>query len=102
MIAAAVLLPAVVGRLSTRMVDPSDLVISGRGAAAAHARAVLSERLTVTRAYMTWDKEANEVEDRLRAIWRAMGAGRLEGLADRLDAIERYLRTLTLPYEEWE
>ncbi len=31
-----------------------------------------------------------------------MEAGRLDGLADRLDAIERHLRTLTLPYEEWE
>ena len=84
------------------LVHPSDLVISGRDTDAARARAVLSEQLTATKAYMTWDKEANEVEDRLRAIWRALEAGRLDGLADRLDAIERHLRTLTLPYEEWE
>ena len=84
------------------LVHPSDLVISGRDTDAARARAVLSEQLTATRAYMTWDKEANEVEDRLRAIWRELEAGRLAGLADRLDAIERHLRTLTLPYEEWE
>ena len=84
------------------LVNPSDLVISGRDTDAARARAVLSEQLTATRAYMTWDKEANEVEDRLRAIWRELEAGRLDGLADRLDAIERHLRTLTLPYEEWE
>jgi hypothetical protein len=84
------------------LVHPSDLVVSGREIDAAHARAIFSEHLTVTKAYLTWDKEANEVEDRLREIWDALRADRLDGLADRLDAIERQLRALTLPYEEWE
>ena len=38
-------------------------VISGRPMDAARARAILAQRLTVTKAYLTWDKEANEVED---------------------------------------
>jgi hypothetical protein len=84
------------------LVHPSDLVVSGREIDAAHARAILSEHLTMTKAYLTWDKEANEVEDRLREIWDALRTDRLDGLADRLDAIERQLRALTLPYEEWE
>jgi hypothetical protein len=84
------------------LVHPSDLVVSGRDADAARARAILGEHLTVTKAYLTWDKEANEVEDRLREIWQALAADRLGGLAERLEAIERHLRTLTLPYEEWE
>ena len=95
-------LTRLVGERVEVLVRPSDLVISGRDLDAARARAVLSEQLTATKAYMTWDKEANEVEDRLRAIWRELEVGRLDGLADRLDAIERHLRTLTLPYEEWE
>jgi hypothetical protein len=84
------------------LVHPADLVISGRETDAARARAILSEHLTLTKAYLTWDKEANDVEDRLRAIWDALEANRLGGVADRLDEIERHLRTLTLPYEEWE
>jgi len=84
------------------LIHPADLVISGRETNLARARAILSEHLTVTKAYLTWDKEANEIEDRLREVWDALRTDRLDGLADRLDAIERQLRTLTLPYEEWE
>lgn len=84
------------------LMHPSDLVISGRETDAARARAILSEHLTVTKAYLTWDTEANDVEDRLREFWAALEANRLGGLADRLEEIERHLRTLTLPYEEWE
>ena len=84
------------------LIHPADLVISGRETNVARARAILSEHLTVTKAYLTWDKEANEIEDRLREIWDALRTDRLDGLAERLDAIERQLRTLTLPYEEWE
>jgi len=54
------------------LLHPSDLVISGRERAATRARAILAERLTLTRAYLTWDKESNEVEDRIRDIWQAM------------------------------
>ena len=58
------------------LLHPSDLVISGRAMQAAHVRAVLAEQLTVTRAYLTWDKQANEFEDRIRAVWRELAAGR--------------------------
>jgi hypothetical protein len=60
------------------LLHPSDLVISGRERAATRARAILAERLTVTRAYLTWDKESNEVEDRIREIWQAMRNGRMD------------------------
>jgi len=53
------------------LAHPSDIVISGRELVAASARAVLAERLTFSKAYLTWDKEANEIEDALRAIWSA-------------------------------
>jgi hypothetical protein len=46
------------------LAHPFDLVISGREADASRARALLAERLTFTKAHMTWDKEANEIEDR--------------------------------------
>src|SRR5262249_44347645 len=41
---------------------PSDVIISGRDTDVAHARAILGEQLTVTKAYLTWSKEANEIE----------------------------------------
>lgn len=84
------------------LVHPADLVISGREAQAARARAILGEHLTYTRAYLTWDKEANDLEDVLRQVWDRMRADETEGVAKQLDTVGRKLRTLAIPYEEWE
>jgi hypothetical protein len=84
------------------LLHPSDMVISGRAAEASRARALIAEHLTFTRAYLTWSKEANEMEDTLRRIWHSVqgGAG-IDALA-RLRALERRIERLSLPYEEWE
>ena len=84
------------------LLHPSDLVISGRGHVASRARAILAERLTVTRAYLTWDKESNEVEDRIRTIWQAMRESRMDDAAATLAAVQQGLRELDVPYDEWE
>lgn len=91
-----------VGDKSEVLLHPSDLVLSGREPDAAHARAVLAERLTVTHAYLTWTKESNEVEDELRLAWADLAAHRGTEASDRLAAIERKLHALTVAYEEWE
>jgi hypothetical protein len=95
-------LQRLVGEKSQVLLHPSDLVVSGREQDAAHARAVLAERLTVTHAYLTWTKEANEVEDEVRRAWADLQAHRGLEAADRLTAIERKLHELMVPYEEWE
>jgi hypothetical protein len=78
------------------------MVISGRAAEAARARAIIAEHLTFTRAYLTWDKEANEVEDALRRVWESVQAGAGVDALARLRALDARLERLTLPYEEWE
>jgi hypothetical protein len=92
------------GEVVEVLLHPSDIVISGRELAAAHARAVLAEHLSFTKAYLTWHKEANELEDRLRAIWDAYraGTGEPRQWLSTLDRLERDLRQQKLPYEEWE
>lgn len=88
------------------LVHPSDLVISGRAQDVARARAILSEHLTFTKAYMTWEKEANEFEDRLRDIWveaqRRPSRSSTIQLFRRLRECKEDLQTIQLPYEEWE
>ena len=84
------------------LLHPSDLVLSGRAPDAAHARAVLAERLTVTHAYLTWTKEANELEDELRHTWADLAAHHATAAADRLSAVERKLKAMSVPYDEWE
>jgi len=89
------------------LLHPSDLVISGSEKDAARANTILAQQLAFSRAYMTWDKEANELEDRMRRIWvtlrqQAQRPGVVEHNAARLAAVEHDLQKLELPYEEWE
>jgi hypothetical protein len=63
---------------------------------AARARAILTEQLAFSKAYMTWTKQANELEDRLTELWsqtktRSDGFVPHEAMA-RLQAIERDLK----------
>ncbi len=86
------------------LMHPSDLVVSGRERDVAHAQAIISEHLTFTNAYLTWEKEANEIEDRLRIIWamRDRSDVPLNRLWEHLRRVERDLKSIKLPYEEWE
>lgn len=84
------------------LVHPSDLVISGRETDAAHARAIVSEHLTLTKAYLTWDKDANDLEDRLRGVWRDLAARRTAQARATLADVVTRLHALNVPYEEWE
>ena len=89
------------------LLHPSDLVINGGEKEASRANAIIAQQVAFSRAYMTWDKEANELEDRLRKIWvtlrkQSKRPGVVEHNASRLAAVEHDLQQLDLPYEEWE
>jgi hypothetical protein len=84
------------------VLHPSDLVMSGREATASRARAIIAEHVVFTPAYLTWDKEANELEDRLRVVWRARDRRPSGELRAELKAVEARLHELEIPYEEWE
>ena len=86
------------------MLHPSDLVISGREKDVTRTHAIVTEHLTFTDAYLTWSKEAQQVEDCLDSIWRGINAKHssfqesLEAVAD----IQKKLARLPISYEEWE
>jgi hypothetical protein len=89
------------------LLHPSDLVISGNEKDTARANAIVAEQLAFSPAYMTWTKEANEIEDRLRKIWitqrqQSDRPGLLNRLTDRLVGVEHDLRALELSFEEWD
>jgi hypothetical protein len=54
------------------LLHPSDLVISGREMDVARTHAIITEQLTFAQAYMTWTREGNELEDRLRTVWEQL------------------------------
>ncbi len=85
---------------------PADLVTSGTAADVTRARATLAQQLAYSRAYLTWTKEANELEDRLHGLWRELQAGaagvHAGEVASRFHAIAQDLHEVQIPYEEWE
>lgn len=84
----------------------SDLVLWGREHDVNRARALLAEQLAFSRAYLTWSEDANAIEDRLRSIWQDFKDApdtRVDpAVVDRLEAVEKELRTTDLAFEEWE
>jgi hypothetical protein len=89
------------------LLHPSDLVVNGSEKDAARANAIIAEQLAFSPAYLTWTKEANEIEDRLRKIWvtlrqQANRPGMLDRLTNRLVTVEHDLRTREVSYEEWD
>jgi hypothetical protein len=85
---------------------PSDLAISGRKYDAAHARAVVAEQLSFSKAYLTWTKEAQEIEDKLRGLWKdakARTAGQpMTDLIQRLKTLDKELRSAEIQHDEWD
>ena len=87
------------------LVYPSDIAIAGAGTAVARARAAIATELTTSPAYLTTSAEAERVEDEIAAI---AAADREEpppdaiALRDRLQALDRRIATLAVPFDEWE
>jgi hypothetical protein len=78
------------------VIHPSDLVINGPEHEATHARSTIAEGAAFMRAYMTWTKEAQEVEDRLSSLHESFPT------PDALAEVERTIERLPIAYEEWE
>jgi len=84
-------------------VHPFDIVIAGERGCVTAVQALLTEALPFTPAYLTWTKDANEIEDRLRQAWRDHAAGAPHAGRDgALDDIEHRIRHTGVVFEEWE
>lgn len=63
-------------------------------------RAALEKQLTFSDAYLTWNEEAQRLEDELRAA-RTSSDGDTEALGRRLDEVQRRIDVASLNSEEW-
>jgi hypothetical protein len=81
------------------LVYPSDVAISGSKELLARSRAAIATLLTHAPAYMTMSPESQKLEDEIEAVVRP-GAEASAPL--RLQAIDRQLARLTVPFDEWE
>lgn len=80
-------------------IHPSDVAVVGSKEGVARARAAVADRLTKTEAYLTSTKEAQEVEDAIRALHDPAASVDVRAT---LKAIDARLARLVVPYEEWE
>jgi len=88
------------------MLLPFDLILRGEPRTVGRARAVLAEQLTISRARLTWTKEANEFEDRLAQLYAELKRSPLHrplgALVRDVAGWETGLKDSNLPYDEWE
>ncbi|MEA2661266.1 MAG: hypothetical protein QOH08_838 [Chloroflexota bacterium] len=75
------------------VIHPMDLAIRGKKGPLSRARAAIARELTFTRAYQTWTREAQQIEDALARAARGEGD---------LDAIARRIADTELDFEQWE
>lgn len=87
------------------VLHPSDLALTGDKHIVARAQAVTTEQLAFVPAYMTWTKEANDLEDRLREMWDRLkergGVLNQRRVIEELHRFEEGLRETKLEYDEW-
>ncbi|MBM3935276.1 MAG: hypothetical protein FJ319_13440 [SAR202 cluster bacterium] len=88
------------------ILHPADLVISGKKWEVNRARAAITEHLAFSKAHLTWSTDANKFEDRIVVIWRAMkgayGPPYWDEVAHMMKEIDRDLKELNVPFDEWE
>ena len=88
------------------ILHPSDMAISGKKTEVGRVRAALAHQLAFSTAYLTWNKDANMLEDRIRGVWnelRSSHDGEIPPQSIReLAEIEEAMRKAELPYEEWQ
>jgi hypothetical protein len=86
------------------MLHPSDLVISGREEPATRAHAALTERLTGSKAYLTWTKESQDIEDCLNRLFQKVRGGTISRARSDFGVrqIDQRLKRTGIAYEEWE
>jgi len=88
------------------LLHPSDLVLRGTERKVVQALGLINEHLAFTNAYLTWSKEAREVEDTLTTLWHSIEATTRD--ADyRREEREIYrlrndLQSLNISTTEWE
>ena len=80
-------------------VHPSDVAVAGKKDAVARARAAVAVRLTKTDAYLTSSKESQEIEDVIQKLAESASE---EEARTALEAVDKRLASLVVPYEEWE
>lgn len=87
------------------ILHPSDLAVTGEKQLVARAQAVTVEQLAFAPAYMTWTKEGNDLEDRLRSMWERLknpgGIVVQKKIVEELHRFEEETRNTKLQYDEW-
>ena len=87
------------------LVYPSDVALSGTRESVARARAAIAAQLTDSPAYLTASAESERIEDEIREVAAAtdhVGPTGIGALTTRIQALDRQIARLMVPFDEWE
>lgn len=84
-------------------IRPSDLIVRGEKEIANKVVSLIISNFGFGQAYLTWSKEANSIEDKLRQLWLQLKDKQLpkDGALARSSALLKELQLQNLDKEEW-
>jgi hypothetical protein len=89
------------------VVHPTDMIIAGPKSTAAEARAVITQRVPFTEAYLTWEEKSQQFEDRITTLyhkWHDNPAGKdeREEQLKEIETLKGDLHSQDMPFDQWE
>lgn len=85
-------------------VRPSDLIVRGKRTKVNAIRSLILSSFCFGQAYLTWSKDANQIEDKMSAVWKQIKSESLSRSAalKRVHLLHNKLERAELAREEWE
>ena len=89
------------------IVHPTDMILTGKKPTASQARAIITQRVPFTEAYLTWEEKSQQFEDRITTLYHKwhdnpVGENEREDQLKEIETLKGDLHDQDIPFEQWE
>lgn len=95
------------------IVHPTDMIVAGPKTMANQARAIITQRVPFTEAYLTWEPETQKFEDKVAQLWRkwrdepqpndeSASDQKIRERLKQIEELKEQLHAEDVPFEQWE
>ncbi len=89
------------------IVHPTDMILTGKKPTASQARAIITQRVPFTEAYLTWEEKSQQFEDRITTLYHKwhdnpVGENERENQLKEIETLKGDLHDQDIPFEQWE
>ena len=95
------------------ILHPTDMIVAGPKTTANQARAIITQRVPFTDAYLTWEPETQKFEDKVASLWRKWkdephpsdvkaGDEQIRARLKQIEELKEQLHSVDVSFEQWE